>query len=301
MMLRLALLLAFAMSLGAAPFSRLVVFGDSLSDTGNLFSAIGFPPSPPYFEGRGTNGPVAVEYLQAALGLSDADVENYAFYGATTGAGNIIDSGTPATSNGLPGVLLQYMNALDAGFTVSPTDLYVILGGPPNDFRVDLSLPALQTALTNQIQLVMSLQLMGAQNIIIGGVPDLGRLPGVAAAGPAVAFAASSLSQLYNAQLQGALPAGVRYLDLEAILNAALADPSFTNTTTPCLFAGSVCSNPNEYVFWDEFHPTTRVHQLAGEALLASAIPEPAAILTVAGGFGVLMVLRRRRAAGRRR
>ena len=41
----------------ATIFSELVVFGDSLSDTGNLYAASGgFPPSPPYFDGNFSNG-----------------------------------------------------------------------------------------------------------------------------------------------------------------------------------------------------------------------------------------------------
>ncbi|WP_353930485.1 hypothetical protein WJM97_19765 [Okeanomitos corallinicola TIOX110] len=34
------------------PFDNLIIFGDSLSDTGNIFQASGntFPPSPPYFQ-----------------------------------------------------------------------------------------------------------------------------------------------------------------------------------------------------------------------------------------------------------
>ena len=49
----------------AAPITDLYVFGDSLSDTGNLF-ALTFgiePPSPPYFDGRFSDGPVWVETL----------------------------------------------------------------------------------------------------------------------------------------------------------------------------------------------------------------------------------------------
>ena len=41
---------------GQAPFDELIVFGDSLSDTGNVFISFGAPPSPPYFNGRFSNG-----------------------------------------------------------------------------------------------------------------------------------------------------------------------------------------------------------------------------------------------------
>src|SRR5690349_5751265 len=50
----------------------LVVFGDSLSDTGDLFEMIGYPP-PPYVEGRFSNGLVWAEYLAASLGLDLTD------------------------------------------------------------------------------------------------------------------------------------------------------------------------------------------------------------------------------------
>ena len=45
-----------------APANRIVAFGDSLSDTGNIFRDLAFPP-PPYFEGRSSNGILWLEYL----------------------------------------------------------------------------------------------------------------------------------------------------------------------------------------------------------------------------------------------
>lgn len=45
---------------------RVVVFGDSLSDNGNLFAQTGQPPAP-YFQGRFSNGPVWVEQLFGPL------------------------------------------------------------------------------------------------------------------------------------------------------------------------------------------------------------------------------------------
>jgi phospholipase/lecithinase/hemolysin len=67
------------------PYSKLYVFGDSLSDGGNLFKATSFvqpfeeflgvdipviPPSPAYAEGRFSNGPVWVEKLAEDLGIT---------------------------------------------------------------------------------------------------------------------------------------------------------------------------------------------------------------------------------------
>jgi hypothetical protein len=61
------------------PFSKLYVFGDSLSDQGNIFNITSFAnrlepkisviPSSPYFEGRFSNGPLWIDYLSAGLGL----------------------------------------------------------------------------------------------------------------------------------------------------------------------------------------------------------------------------------------
>ncbi len=74
-------------------YSEIVVFGDSLSDTGNLFvDSGGVVTAPPYFSGRFSNGPVWVEVLAGQLGLtapapSLAGGTNYAFGGAETGPG----------------------------------------------------------------------------------------------------------------------------------------------------------------------------------------------------------------------
>ncbi|MBC6424523.1 MAG: hypothetical protein GDA43_26055 [Hormoscilla sp. SP5CHS1] len=66
-------------------FSKLYVFGDSLSDPGNQLRVTTFvqpleptlgidfpidPPTPPYFQGRYSNGPIWVEYLAEGLGIT---------------------------------------------------------------------------------------------------------------------------------------------------------------------------------------------------------------------------------------
>ena len=56
---------AVASTASAQSYARLVVFGDSLSDNGNLYAATGggTPTSPPYYQGRFSNGPVFTELL----------------------------------------------------------------------------------------------------------------------------------------------------------------------------------------------------------------------------------------------
>lgn len=66
-------------------FSKIYVFGNSLSDPGNIYNATSFvqwfdglfgleipvlPPSPPYFEGRYSNGPIWIDYLAEDLGIT---------------------------------------------------------------------------------------------------------------------------------------------------------------------------------------------------------------------------------------
>ena len=74
----------FTASTSNSPFSKLYVFGDSLSDPGNIYNSttfvqpfdwlLGFdipviPPSP-YYEGRYSNGPIWTDYLAEELGLT---------------------------------------------------------------------------------------------------------------------------------------------------------------------------------------------------------------------------------------
>ena len=60
-------LAAGALSAHAQPYSGIVIFGDSLSDTGNVRAATGgaFPnlAEGPYFNGRFSNGPIWVDFF----------------------------------------------------------------------------------------------------------------------------------------------------------------------------------------------------------------------------------------------
>src|SRR6266536_3488274 len=79
----------------AGPFREVLVFGDSLSDTGNVLAvtepvlAEAIPISPPYFQGRFSNGPVWVDILAERLDLPLRPFlqggTNFAFGGAQIG------------------------------------------------------------------------------------------------------------------------------------------------------------------------------------------------------------------------
>src|SRR5664279_1825833 len=116
----------------AATYSTVIVYGDSHSDNGNIYRLLGIP-GPPYWNGRWSNGPVAVEGLAATLHVPLVDD---AWAGATTGIGNIVDGGTTTKlgNQRLPGMTTTF-NATKYSFSpvTLRTALFVIWGGG-NDF-----------------------------------------------------------------------------------------------------------------------------------------------------------------------
>ncbi len=274
----------------ASSYSSMIVYGDSLSDNGNLFSLIGYPP-PPYYLGRFSNGPVAVEQVAAALGVPLID---FAVGGATTGVGNFVDGGTQTVHVSLPG--MQQELALSAPLLASPTtpsSLFVVWGGA-NDFFSGGS-PA--TAVANIDSIIGTLEIAGAQHILVPGLPDLALTPAYSGDPAATAY-----SVAFNSLLQASLPSNVTYADTFNLLNGVISDPAaygLSDATDPCFNGTSVCANPGQFFFWDNVHPTT-----AGAAIVANQFeaalvqtPEPASILLIGSGMSGLIVLVRRRMA----
>lgn len=321
----------------AAPYSDVIVFGDSLSDSGNnaIFLDAIAPglrtPVPlttlevpdvflPYASDRYTNGPVWVEYLAAGLGLSAepyvpllepslAGGTNFAFGGAQSG---------PVGSSFPFSVSDQVAAFLSSSGGEAPSDaLYVVEGGG-NDARVFLPAllqgadPASMIAdyASSMASIITALALAGADHFLLWNVPDIGQIPLTTTLGPGPSAAAHNLALLMNQALMQELAGlssdivdGIHLFDAFGALGAISANPEafgFTNATDACALDPVCIADPSGYFFWDGLHPTTAGHAVIAELarqVVLAEVPEPETLLLLLVGVFGLVATRRR--AGR--
>ena len=325
-----ALSLLFAPSVATpAPITTLYVVGDSLSDQGNAYLLTGgtFPPAP--YAQRASNGPVAVERLANALGVtltpSEAGGTNYAVLGATTGLVTIAGTSPPVQTENLAAVQYgqpalagtslqsQALALLGAGPLGDPSSSLFFVWGGANDFFLNPSPATAAAGVGNIVGVVTTLYGDGARHFLVPNLPDLSMTPSGLALTPAQRAGLQALTLGFNAGLRSALDSAsmlpgitITQFDTFAFFNTMLADPSafgFTNTTTPCLTGnlgtgGAVCGDPGAYVFWDSVHPTAAAHRALGDAFADAVVPEPT-VLTFALVSASAWLLRYRRRGAR--
>ncbi|MFI5457730.1 MAG: SGNH/GDSL hydrolase family protein [Isosphaerales bacterium] len=268
-----------------------VSFGDSLSDVGNDYIASGGtePPSPPYYQGHFSNGPIWLEYLAKDLGVSAptpylAGGSDYAFGGAETGPGYANFMGYQ-----IPNIDTQIAAYFAAHNTPSPTQLFTIWGGA-NDALFGSS-PNPQTSAANIAQEITTLANAGAKQFLIPNLPPLNLTP-YALSGALTTGQVQGLAQftvgfnyylgLELPQLQQSLGVQIHEMDVNSLFYAVLANPGkygFTNVTDELLLAPTNVTTG--YLFWDEVHPTTQAGQTLGN-LAFQSVPEPSSLIILA-------------------
>ena len=285
------ILLALTTIASAGSYTAVISYGDSLSDNGNLFAHTGQPPYP-YWNGRFSNGPVTVEYLANSLG---SPLMDFAWGGATTGVGNYADGGTQTTFGGfgLPGMLPEVAGSLSGVAPIASTSLFVVWGGP-NDFLTNgFSTATADTAVGDLLSIISQLKAAGAQHILVPGMPDLGLTPDYYGNAGATA-----MSLYFNHELTTLLPNGVIYFNTFNFMHQVVANPGaygFTDVQDPCFNGSTVCSDPNQYLFWDGFHPTTAADAILAGQFQNAVTPEPSTFLMLGTGLvGLAGVLRRK-------
>lgn len=323
-MRRLILALAFAATAQVAAaatlaWSGLAVFGDSLSDPGNLFAATGQPPAP-YFEGRFSNGPVWAERVADGFAVSG----NFAFGGARAAT----------DADGVPDFAAQVAAFAGSGLRAALGDrplAAVWLGA--NDLFAGISSlaagPAIEGATAALRAGYAALRGEGFDDFLLFNVPDLGRTPLYDLILPPLSPLATGATRAFNAELAGlagelaATGAAVTLIDVDALFSDLLADPArfgLSETGLPCLFvSGSpfvgivaagvasdrrqppVCdaATADRRAFYDLVHPNRIVHAAIADAVDATLapVPLPAAAWLLFGGLGGLVAVGRRRRA----
>ncbi len=300
----------------AATFSSVNIFGDSLSDPGNVFNLSGglFPP-PPYVQGHFSNGDIWTDYLADDLGLNptpytsvipSTEGVNYAFGGATSGTENIFYLFNPALT-GLPGVQTQVDLYTQQNKSADSNGLYVLLAGA-NDYTyggVDIN--GTQGVVNNLSSAINNLYSVGARNFLVGNLPNLSKTP-LGSSNPGLKDTVQEHNTLLNQEIkdlnQSLFNSNIALFDVNKLFEDVINKPDeygLTNVKNQCFSATSVpvflCSNPDEYLFWDDFHPTTKGHKLIADAAYATIekkfkpVPEPSTVLALTGlGLGLLLL-----------
>jgi outer membrane lipase/esterase len=265
-------------------FQNVVIFGDSYSDTGNLYKlSHGTWPVPPYYHGRYCNGPNWVDQLKGSWlnQLKGLWVKSYAYGGATTDNNFVPGSGKFGTVP-VPGVRQQvgiYLNDVPLNKINFDRTLYILWAGG-NDFadKPTLSPPAIVASLMNSVRDLLA---VGAKHILVFNSVPAQSVP--ASHGFAPPAVLSYLTGLSNTALtadlaliqQNNTQASLNIFDINSLVSKIVASNSsyFTNTTANCWNSVNattiiqLCSNPEKYVFVDLQHFTNRVDGLIANAV----------------------------------
>jgi phospholipase/lecithinase/hemolysin len=219
---------------------------------------------------------------------------NLAFGGAFTGHGNFLIG---PLGPGLLDEITLFATLHPSG--ADPNSLYVVWAGA-NDFFAAPAPSTIGPAVTNLATAVGTLAGLGATHLLVFNMPDLGKTPDGLNSGFSAQLTALTLAfdGALASTLSGLGLPGLTEFDATGAMDQIIADPGafgLTDVTTACLNLNpfSVCADPDQHLFWDSVHPTTRVHSILA-AEVARAIPAPATIVLLGAGLVAATVAGRR-------
>jgi phospholipase/lecithinase/hemolysin len=318
--------LAASLACSAAPasaYTALYSFGDSLSDVGNVFAASGgtipaplFPSgNPAYSNGRFSNGPNWVDDLSAKLGLGPVTAsadggKDFAVGGAQTGPTSV-NLGIPLVDLNFQ---VQEFKVLDPSpktgalytLDIGANDIGNALSAyAKNPLTFDLS-AFLSDAVGNTVAAINTLYDDGGRDFLYYEVPDLSLVPAFKAGGALGGELAMQFNEAVLAGIKQLDDPGLTLFDVPVFsaLQTIVSDPAhfgFANVTSPCISGnfgspGTECADPNQFLFWDQEHPTAAAHastaDLAFDVLSGTTdpalIPEPSTWAMMLIGFAGL-------------
>jgi phospholipase/lecithinase/hemolysin len=275
----LCALIALLPQCAMAGYTRMVIFGDSITSEGNAS-----PPPAGYYMERNSNGPVWVEDLATLV------TPHLPAPAKSSGAGpnntNFAYSGARATgmdAGGAPDLAAQVNQYLQRASSPAG-ELFVIDAGSVDIFGGATNTTAIAGAVVTQVNRLAAL---GGKSFLVGNVYPLGSSP--ALRGRSNATRVNDLVTQFNSTLKLDIEAlrptlggdvRIDIVDFHALYADALGHPAtygLTNVTQGAFDFGA--RDPDHYLWWDGVHPTRVSHQfMAAEAAKVLAAPEPSAL-----------------------
>ena len=310
----LVFLLGFSGSAWGQNFSDVVVFGDSLSDSGNAGSLQPLPPGSSFTTNPDPVWSEIVTETFGASGMNDlAGGPNYAFAGAC------VNPATPCTFDLVPTVTEQIAKYfLKSDGRADPNALYMIWGGG-NDVADSAATDPLNaarhtvTAASVNVAQIRRLQDAGARHVLVFNLPDISKSPYAVNLGPVAQGALTQLVTAYNDGLHAGIREsedGIIPINVFAFTNELVENPGtygFLNAT------GTACGEPDagsavsitcgpegsvypvtdksgenqQYLFADRSHPSGATHAMIAN-VVTSTLAAPVQV-SLAGEGGVEM------------
>lgn len=305
----------------APEHTSIVVFGDSLSDTGNVAHltydkyGIRIPgPDADYTDGRFTDGAdtlppaekffgVWIEQLAAKM-PSKPEIKDsldggtdYAYGFATTGSGTGAFTFGPSDSLSVNvnNIGQQISDYLATHPKINDKTLFVIWGGAI-DVLYATSQDNVIDAGINQTLNIQRLIDAGATQFIVPNLPPLGLVPRLNGSST-TSIPATEASVLYNTVLGSGIALlhdfnhdkrlEISQLDVFALFNKIVAAPDKYSLADIADSSQGMAVDPDTYLFWDDLHPTTHGHHiLAITAARLLAHRSEQGISASSGNFG---------------